>query len=110
MFYFFCFPGSTHITVPRDRRWYSAPEDVTVHTTTRSLETDTLRREGIRVTRPERAIADTAEAGGHPDQIITAVREAVQRGLTTESRMRRAVADRSARVRNLIKRGLRSLE
>lgn len=99
-------PDSIHVTVPRDRRWYSAPGHVTVHTTTRDLAPDTMHREGVRVTRSERTIVDSAKAGSHPDQIIVAVREAVDRGLTTEPRMRQAIADRSARVRELVEAGL----
>jgi len=104
------YPDSIHVTVLRDRRWYSAPEEVSVHTTVRPLGPDTVRRRGVRVTRPERAIADSAEAGAHPDQIIAVVREALERGLTTEARLRRAVGDRSERVRHLVERGLGSPE
>jgi len=64
------YPDSIHVTVLRDRRWYSAPEEVSVHTTVRPLGPDTVRRRGVRVTRPERAIADSADDMRRPTPVL----------------------------------------
>jgi hypothetical protein len=63
-------------------------------------------REGVRVTTPERTIADVAESGLAPDQTVMAIRQAIDRGLTTPARIRTAVSDRGRRVRDLIETGL----
>jgi len=49
-----------------------------------------------------RTIVDAAETGIGPDQIGDAVRQAVDRGLTTPDRLRRAATGRGHRVERLI--------
>lgn len=100
-------PGSIHLTVPRARRKLIRQPGVTTHTTTRPLDTgDVTTREGVRVTTPERTIADVAESGLAPEQTVMAIRQAIDRGLTTPARIRTAVSDRGRRVRDLIETGL----
>jgi predicted transcriptional regulator of viral defense system len=100
-------PGSIHLTVPRARRKLIRQPGVTTHTTTRPLDTgDVTTREGVRVTTPERTIADVAESGLAPEQTVMAIRQAIDRGLTTPTRIRTAVSDRGRRVRDLIETGL----
>lgn len=100
-------PGSIHLTVPRARRKLARQPGVTTHTTTRPLEAgDVMTREGVRITTTERTIADAAEGGLAPEQIVIAVRQAIDRGLTTPARIRAAASGRGRRVRNLIETGL----
>lgn len=99
-------PGSTHVLVPRTRRGYRGPPGVRVHTTQDLPEQDIVTREGMRVTTPERSIADAAEAGVSPEHIEVAVREALERGLTTRRRLLRVADSRGGRLEDLIERVL----
>ena len=94
-----------HITIPREKRRRHARRGVRVHTTTKPLnQRDARRVHGVPVTSPERAIVDALEAGGQPEQLELAVSQAVERGLTTAARLRRAARDRGPRVRGQIER------
>ncbi len=97
-------PGSTHVLVPRSRRGYRGPFGVTVHTTTDLPEEDVVTRDGLRVTTPERSIADAAEAGVSPEHVEFAIRQALDRGLTTRKRLLRMADSRGGRAGNLIRR------
>lgn len=100
-------PDSIHLTVPRARRRLARQAGVSTHTTTRPLgAADVFTREGLRLTTPARTIADVAESGAGPEQVIEATRQAIDRGLTTPARMRAAARSRSRRVRNLIETAL----
>lgn len=90
-------PASVHLAVPRARRKLARPRGVTTHTTTRPLNAgDVMTREGGRVTTPERTIVDVAESGLAPEQTVVAIRQAIDRGLTTPARIRTAVRDLGA--------------
>jgi predicted transcriptional regulator of viral defense system len=100
-------PKSVHITVPRERRWYKGGSGVAVHTTTNPIpEEDIVVREGIRVTSPERSIADCAEWGTFHEHIETAVRDALERGLTTAVRIRAQAESKGGTVEALLLRAL----
>jgi predicted transcriptional regulator of viral defense system len=100
-------PDSIHITLPRHRRWYRPPPGVTVHTTARPPgESEIVRRLGMRVTGPARSILDAAEWGTEPGQVEKAVRDAVDRAMTTASELREGAGARPARVRRLVERAL----
>ncbi|UCC71563.1 MAG: type IV toxin-antitoxin system AbiEi family antitoxin domain-containing protein [Gemmatimonadota bacterium] len=104
-------PDSIHITLPRRRRWYRPPPGVTVHTTDRPPgEGEIVRRLGMRVTGPARSILDAADWGTEPGQIEKAVRDAVDRAMTTASELREGAGARPARVRRLVERALRRSE
>ncbi len=104
-------PDSIHITLPRRRRWYRPPLGVTVHTTARPpCESEIVRRLGMRVTGPARSILDAAEWGTEPGQIEKAVRDAVDRAMTTASELREGAGARPARVRRLVERALERSE
>jgi hypothetical protein len=64
-------------------------------------------RDGISVTSATRSILDAAEAGTAPEQIEMAVRQAVERGLTTAASLERGAAERGKRVASLISKALR---
>ena len=100
-------PAETHLTVPRAMRYRRNRPDVIVHTTTRELGAqETTFREGIRITNPEVTIADAAEIGVGPEQIEMAVYQALERGITTERRLRNEAERHSQRVRNLIEQSI----
>ncbi len=61
---------------------------------------------GVPTTVPERSIVDSLQAGSQPEQVTMAVRQALERGLTTPRRLRTAAAGRSARVRGFVDRVL----
>lgn len=101
-------PQVVHITVPRSKRYRSAPKGVAIHTTTRELDDrDFVIRDGIRVTSPVCSIVDAAQAGAAPEQVITSVNQAVERGMATEPQLLTAASKRGSRVERLIREALR---
>lgn len=100
-------PDSVHLTIPRTMRYRPAMPGVTVHTTTKALGAgDVVIRDGIRVTSVVRSILDSAEAGTAPEQVVAAVSEALDRGMTTRSRVSGAARSRSQRVQRLIEKAI----
>ncbi len=98
---------AVHLTVPRIRRRLVTQPGVVIHTTTRPLaEADVVSRKGVRVTGPERTIVDVAEVGVAPDQVVAAVHSALDRSLTTSSRLRDAARTRGRRVQRLLDEAL----
>lgn len=96
-------PGKIHFTVPRSHRRLARRAGVMVHTTTRPLRPEEVTwRDGVRVTTVDRTIMDAAETGLGPEQITTAVHQALQRGLTTADRLSRAAKGRSQRVMRVV--------
>ena len=92
-----------HLTVPRARRRLVSQPGVVVHTTTRTItDADVVVRRGVRVTGPERTIVDVAEVGVAPDQVVSAIQSALDRTLTTPSRLRDAARTRGSRVQRLV--------
>lgn len=101
--------SSTHVTVPRKRRSYKPPDRIELHTTTRnSVFESPIVREGIRLTPPARAIADAAASGMAPEQVERAVRQAIERGLTTRERIIEEAEARGGRVREMLCRAAES--
>jgi predicted transcriptional regulator of viral defense system len=100
-------PESVHLTIPRSMRYRPGIPGVTVHTTTKALGAgDVVIRDGIRVTSVVRSILDSAEAGTAPEQVVAAVSEALDRGMTTRSRVSGAARSRSQRVQRLIEKAI----
>lgn len=100
-------PNQVHLTVPREVRGLRPPKGVLLHTTkTRPEPGEIVTREGMPVSAPHRAIAEAAQFGTQPDQVEAAVERALVRGLTTTRQLRDATANRGARVRSLIERGI----
>lgn len=101
-------PNAVHLTVPRSLRTVLKLPGVRVHTTVDQLSNaDTTIRDGIRVTSVPRTIVDAASTGVGPEQIETAVRQALQRGQTTRRRILEAARHQSQRVRQLIELALK---
>jgi predicted transcriptional regulator of viral defense system len=78
-----------HVTLPRGKRGLRIPDGVRVHFTTRPVERSRVL--GVPVTSVERTIADQVRAAGWTEQIDLAVKQAVQRGLTTPAQVEAAL-------------------
>lgn len=100
-------PDAVHLTLPRSERGQRRRAGVRLHTLNRPPEKSEIREiAGLPVTSPERTIVDALEAGAQPEQVELAVRQALERGLTTPRRLQAAASTRSARVRKFIERRL----
>jgi predicted transcriptional regulator of viral defense system len=100
-------PDVVHLTVPRTKRYSQRTPGTRIHTTLRPIQPgQVVVRDGIRVTSAERSIVDAAQAGTGADQIVAAVAQAVERGMTTESRLLAAARGRSRRVEGLVRQAL----
>jgi predicted transcriptional regulator of viral defense system len=78
-----------HVTLPRAKRGLRTPPGVRVHFTERLIHEPQRRHvQGVTVTSVERTLADLLRAGGWTEQIDLAIRQAIQRGLTTPRRLR----------------------
>jgi predicted transcriptional regulator of viral defense system len=96
-------PNAVHITLPRTMRGQRQRPGVRFHTLTHPPgPTETRQLTGVLATTPERTIVDSLEAGTQPDQIELAIRQALERGLTTSRRLRAAATNRPRRVRRFI--------
>jgi len=100
-------PSRLHFTVPRARRYVTAPDDdVEIHTSTRPYAPgDVVQHEGFRATSLARSIVDAARTQTAPEQIIMAVRESLRRGLVTQRELERATRGAPKRVRDLVDQG-----
>ncbi len=106
-------PQKIHLTIPRGSRAGSAraPKAVQIHTTRAPfLPGEIVERDGIRVTSPARAIVDAAVDGMMPDQVVRAVTEALQRGLTTKRELVATASGRGARIARLIEQAIKETE
>lgn len=100
-------PEAVHLTLPRSKRYRPAFPGATVHTSIRSIAPQDLTVvDGIRVTAPSRSIVDAAEAGTAPEQIIAAVRQALERGTTTENQLMCVAQQGGGRVVRLIQQAI----
>lgn len=100
-------PNTVHLLVGRDDRGIKPPPGVTVHTTTKALDSsEVVTREGMRVTDPVRSILDTAETGTAPEQIEMAIRQALAEGLATRRQLLTQAKRRPERVNELIRRAV----
>lgn len=96
-------PRGVHLTVPRSARYARTLLGVTIHTTSRALVPSEITIiDGVRVTSATRTIMDAATAGTSPEHIEVAVRQSLERGITTRRRLREAASTRSKRVRDVI--------
>lgn len=98
-------PVEVHITLPRDYRYRSAPIGTRYHYPREALTAGETRRvQGVRVTSPERTIVDVIEGGTQPEQVEMAIRQAIERGLTTARRLRVVAANQSATLHTKVSR------
>lgn len=100
-------PDAVHVTVPRSERGLRRREGVQIHTADQPPAKKEIQSiDGLPVTEPARSIVDALDAGAQPEQIELAIRQALDRGLTTPRRLRSAASSRSQRVREFIERDL----
>lgn len=98
-------PNAVHVTVPREKRGQRPRPGVRFHTLENPPGPNEIRRvAGVLATSPERTIIDSLEAGTQPEQVELAVRQALERALTTPRRLRAAASGRSSRVQVFIDR------
>jgi predicted transcriptional regulator of viral defense system len=98
-------PNTVHLLVDRHDRGIKPPPGVALHTTTKPLEaTEVVSRDGIRVTDPVHSILDAAVAGTAPEQIETAVRQALDEGLATRRSLFTRADRLGGRVADLVRR------
>lgn len=96
-------PAAVHVSVPRAKRGVRPRPGVRIHTLEFPLAEDEVRTvDGIPVTSPERTIVDALDSGSSPEQVALAMRQALDRGLTTRRRLTEAAKGRSTRVRSFI--------
>ncbi len=93
-------PGRVHLTVPPDFR--RRPPPLYVLHWSRLAEDEVTEREGIRVTTPARTIVDAAAGGTDPEQVQKAIRQAVERALSTPEQLRAAAAREHYRHRRAV--------
>ena len=100
-------PSAVHVSIPRAKRGVRPRTGVRVHTLEGEFGKKDIRfLDGVPVTSPERTLVDALEDGSAPEQIELAIRQAVERGLTTPRRLREVVEGRSARTRLFIESAL----
>lgn len=100
-------PEAVHLTVPRSERGIRPRAGVRLHTSEAPPRGNEVHQiAGLPVTGPDRSIFDALESGAQPEQIEMAIQQALDRGLTTVSRLRRSAGSRSERVRRFVERGV----
>lgn len=92
-------PSQVHVTIPRtgSRR----RRGLRLHTQQLDRE-DVVKREGLRVTGVPRTIADVAASGLSEEQVLQAIEEALELGLTDENALMEMAARRGGRPGALI--------
>lgn len=100
-------PDAVDLSLPRAERGQRRRVGVRLHTLNRPpTKAEVHNLAGLPVTSSERTIVDVLETGTQPEQIEMAIRQALERGLTTPRRLREAASPRPARVRKFIERRL----
>ena len=92
-------PVQVHLTVPPGFRRRSAP--FILHWA-ELPENDVTMHDGVQVTTPSRSIVDAAAAGLGPEQVHTAVRQAIVRAITNGDELRAAAARSRYRHRRVV--------
>jgi predicted transcriptional regulator of viral defense system len=99
-------PSMTHLIVPRTASHRRA--GVRLHTN--GLRRDEItQREGLRLTTVPRTLADVAVGGLAEEFVIQAVREALERGLTTADELCQYAVQRGGRGADLLLKALEQL-
>jgi predicted transcriptional regulator of viral defense system len=100
-------PTAIHISLPRAKRGQRPRAGVRFHTLGHPPgKSDVVTVHGVPVTTPERTIADAAEGNTQPEQVEMAIRQALDRALTTPRRLRAVAEGRSARAQRVIEQAL----
>lgn len=97
-------PNTIHLSVSYQRRGRHYPSEVRIHTFTKEIpKSEITYHEGIPVTQIERTIIDCVASHVQRDQVQLACHQAVERGLTTSTRLLEAAANRSQASVKMIK-------
>jgi predicted transcriptional regulator of viral defense system len=102
-------PSKYHFTLPRSQRYARPPaNDVVIHTVSIPLDPrDVVQRHGFKTTSLARSIVDSARAGTAPEQVQTAIRAGLDRGLVRVADLERALVKQPKRVRALVQNAMR---
>ncbi len=96
-------PDAVHVSVPRAKRGQRPRPGVRIHTVGVPIgPSDARSVDGMPVTSPERTIVDCLESGVQPDQVRLAIRQALDRGLTTPRRLAHAAIGHGRPVRQVV--------
>ena len=96
-------PSRTHLIVPRT----ASHRHVGVRLHSHHLRQDEItHREGLPLTTVPRTLVDVAVSGLAEEFVVQAIREALQRGLTTTAELRRYAGRRGGRGAQLIRKAL----
>lgn len=100
-------PHAVHLTLPRTERGQRRRDGIKLHFPRNHPAKNEIRQiHGLPVTSPERTIIDAIKSGTQPEQIEMAIRQAVERGMTTPRRLRSAASSSSARTIGFIETNL----
>jgi predicted transcriptional regulator of viral defense system len=96
-------PDVVHVSVARSKRGQRPRPGVRIHTLVEPLDPQEIRTvAGVSVTSPERSIVDSLDDGEQPEQVELAIRQPLDRGLTTRRRLKTTAGSRSSRVRGIV--------
>lgn len=96
-------PTVVHLTLPRSQRGQRRREGVRLHFPQNHPDDDAVRQvHGLPVTGPEQTIVDAIRGGTQPEQVQMAIRQALDRGITTPGRLRSTAAEDTERARRFI--------
>jgi len=96
-------PDAVHLTLPRSERGQRRRDGIQLHFPSNDPAKEEIRQvQGLPVTNPERTIVDAIKDGTQPEQVEMAIRQALERGMTTPRRLRAAASSSSERARRFV--------
>lgn len=99
--------GKVHLTVPPA---FTMTDDAVVLHRADLDGTDVVEHAGFRVTTPARSLVDVAAAGADEEQLARAIKDVLDRGLTTLRQLRSRSEAVDAKAALLIERAIHTLE
>ncbi len=100
-------PDEVHLTLSRERRGRRARDGVRLHRPrTRLREPEIRTVHGMRATSVERTLLDVLQDSTQPEQVDAAIHQALDRSLTTSTRLRAAATGWPATARRALERRL----
>ena len=99
--------GKVHLTVPPA---FTMTDDAVVLHRADLDGTDIVEHAGFRVTTPARSLGDVAAAGADEEQLARAIKDVLDRGLTTLRQLRSRAEAVDAKAALLIERAIHTLE
>ncbi len=99
--------GKVHLTVPPA---FTMTDDAVVLHRADLDGTDIVEHAGFRVTTPARSLVDVAAAGADEEQLARAIKDVLDRGLTTLRQLRSRAEAVDAKAALLIERAIHTLE